>query len=130
MVDGRVLLDTASGTFVPPRLRRTATVFQDARLFPHMSVENNLRFGWRRAARKASQAEFDRVLDLLGLEALLTRRPAKLSGGEKSRVALGRALLAAPLLLCWMSRWRRSTPRARRRSCPISNACATRRACR
>ncbi|HEY2071250.1 MAG TPA: molybdenum ABC transporter ATP-binding protein [Rhizomicrobium sp.] len=99
VVDGRVLLDTATGTFVPPRLRRTATVFQDARLFPHMSVENNLRFGWRRAAQKASQAEFDHVLALLGLEALLTRRPAKLSGGEKSRVALGRALLASPQLL-------------------------------
>jgi molybdate transport system ATP-binding protein len=98
-VDGRVLLDTANGTFIPARARRTGTVFQDSRLFPHMSVENNLRFGWRRAAEKASAAEFAHVLDLLGLEPLLPRRPAKLSGGEKSRVALGRALLASPEIL-------------------------------
>jgi len=97
--DERVLLDTAEGIFVPPRSRRMGYVFQDTRLFPHMSVENNLRFGWRRAAMKASAGEFAHVLDLLGLESLLTRRPAKLSGGEKSRVALGRALLASPQLL-------------------------------
>jgi molybdate transport system ATP-binding protein len=99
VVDGRVLLDTASGTFVPPRARHVGYVFQDSRLFPHMSVENNLRFGWRRASAKASPDEFAHVLDLLGLEPLLARRPAKLSGGEKSRVALGRALLASPRLL-------------------------------
>jgi molybdate transport system ATP-binding protein len=99
VVDDRVLLDTASGTFVPARARRTGTVFQDSRLFPHMSVENNLRFGWRRSPGRASASEFDHVLDLLGLRPLLTRRPAKLSGGEKSRVALGRALLASPSLL-------------------------------
>ncbi|HTQ12720.1 MAG TPA: molybdenum ABC transporter ATP-binding protein [Rhizomicrobium sp.] len=98
-VDGRVLVDTASGTFVPPRARRMGMVFQDARLFPHMSVENNLRFGWRRAAAKAGADEFARVLDLLGLQSLLARRPARLSGGEKSRVALGRALLSSPRLL-------------------------------
>jgi molybdate transport system ATP-binding protein len=95
--DGHVLLDTANGIFVPPRVRHIGYVFQDSRLFPHMSVENNLRFGWRRAA--ASPDEFAHVLDLLGLEPLLARRPAKLSGGEKSRVALGRALLASPQLL-------------------------------
>jgi molybdate transport system ATP-binding protein len=99
VVDDHVLLDTASGIFVPPRARHIGYVFQDARLFPHMSVENNLRFGWRRAANKASPGEFAHVLDLLGLEPLLARRPAKLSGGEKSRVALGRALLASPRLL-------------------------------
>jgi len=99
VVDDRVLLDSASGTFVPPRARHIGYVFQDTRLFPHMSVENNLRFGWRRAAAKASPGEFAHVLDLLGLEPLLARRPAKLSGGEKSRVALGRALLASPRLL-------------------------------
>jgi molybdate transport system ATP-binding protein len=99
VVDGRILLDTASGTCVAPRARHIGYVFQDARLFPHMSVENNLRFGWRRAAVKATPDEFAHVLDLLGLEPLLARRPARLSGGEKSRVALGRALLAAPELL-------------------------------
>jgi molybdate transport system ATP-binding protein len=99
VVDGQVLLDTAKGIFVPPRARHIGYVFQDSRLFPHMSVENNLRFGWRRAAAKASPEQFARILDLLGLEPLLARRPAKLSGGEKSRVALGRALLASPQLL-------------------------------
>jgi molybdate transport system ATP-binding protein len=97
--DGRVLLDTGKGVFVPPRARRMGYVFQDTRLFPHMSVENNLRFGWRRAEAKASPEEFSRVLDMLGLEPLLARRPAGLSGGEKSRVALGRALLASPQFL-------------------------------
>ncbi|HEX3675263.1 MAG TPA: molybdenum ABC transporter ATP-binding protein [Rhizomicrobium sp.] len=99
VIGDRVLLDTASGTFVPPRERRMGMVFQDARLFPHMSVENNLRFGWRRAAQKASEREFIHILDMLGLEPLLPRRPARLSGGEKSRVALGRALMASPQLL-------------------------------
>jgi molybdate transport system ATP-binding protein len=99
VVDGRVLLDNKAAIFVPPRERRIGYVFQDARLFPHMSVEKNLRFGWRRAAVKAPAREFAHVLNLLGLEPLLTRRPARLSGGEKSRVALGRALLASPQLL-------------------------------
>ena len=99
VVDDRVLFDSANGTFVPPRARRMGIVFQDARLFPHMSVENNLRFGWRRAAVKADEAEFERILAMLDLKPLLARRPAKLSGGEKNRVALGRALLASPTLL-------------------------------
>ena len=99
IIDGETVLDTAARIFVPARLRRTGYVFQDARLFPHLSVEANLRFGWRRADRRATQTEFDEILDLLGLEAMLARKPAKLSGGEKSRVALGRALLAAPRLL-------------------------------
>ena len=99
VVGGDVLLDTASGLFVSPRARRIAIVFQDARLFPHMSVETNLRFGWRRAAARADEAEFARIVSLLGLEPLLRRKPLKLSGGEKSRVALGRALLASPRML-------------------------------
>jgi molybdate transport system ATP-binding protein len=95
---GRVLTETP-GVFVPPELRRVAVVFQDARLFPHMSVEDNLRFGWRRAAVKAEAAAIADVIDLLGLGGLLPRRPRQLSGGEKSRVGLGRALLASPDLL-------------------------------
>jgi molybdate transport system ATP-binding protein len=98
-LDGEVVLDTSAGVFVPARLRRTGYVFQDARLFPHLSVENNLRFGWRRASTRMGQAGFDEIVDLLGLAALLARRPNRLSGGEKSRVALGRALLASPRLL-------------------------------
>ncbi|HWA30925.1 MAG TPA: molybdenum ABC transporter ATP-binding protein [Rhizomicrobium sp.] len=99
VIGGETVLDTHAGMFVPPRLRRVGYVFQDARLFPHMSVENNLRFGQRRAPVKAEEDEFDRVVSLLGLEALLARRPLRLSGGEKSRVALGRALLSSPRIL-------------------------------
>lgn len=98
-VDDRVLFDSREGVFVPPHLRRIGCVFQDARLFPHLSVEGNLRFGWRRAAMRAGEDEFGRIVALLGLEQLLLRRPSRLSGGEKSRVALGRALLSAPTLL-------------------------------
>jgi len=103
--EGRVVLgdhvvfDSHTGIFLRPRLRRVGYVFQDARLFPHMSVESNLRFGWRRAETRAEANEFARIVDMLGLESLLTRKPAKLSGGETSRVALGRALLSSPRLL-------------------------------
>lgn len=97
-VNGRVVVEMPK-CFVPPEERRIAVVFQDARLFPHMSVEDNLRFGWRRAAGKADAAAIDRVVELLGLENLLQRRPRALSGGEKARVGLGRALLASPDML-------------------------------
>ncbi|HEY2034900.1 MAG TPA: molybdenum ABC transporter ATP-binding protein [Rhizomicrobium sp.] len=99
VIGGETVLDTQSGIFVPPQQRRVGYVFQDARLFPHMSVEHNLRFGWRRAPIPAEESEFGRVVSLLGLDALLTRRSVKLSGGEKNRVALGRALLATPRIL-------------------------------
>jgi molybdate transport system ATP-binding protein len=98
-IDGRVVLDTKAGVFVPARERHTGYVFQDARLFPHMNVENNLRFGWRRAQKPVSENEIARVIALLGLSHLLTRSPKALSGGEKGRVALGRALLASPDIL-------------------------------
>jgi molybdate transport system ATP-binding protein len=99
VIGGRAVLDTGAGVFVPPERRRAGYVFQDARLFPHMRVRDNLLFGWRRAATKAPQAEIDHVIDLLGLSHLLDRRPRALSGGEKSRVALGRALLSSPEIL-------------------------------
>jgi molybdate transport system ATP-binding protein len=98
-IGGRVVLDTDRDIFVPPRERRVGYVFQDARLFPHMTVEKNLLFGWRRSARKADEAEIARVIALLGLAHLMSRYPLTLSGGEKSRVALGRALLASPEIL-------------------------------
>ncbi|MDX6749657.1 molybdenum ABC transporter ATP-binding protein [Geminicoccaceae bacterium 1502E] len=96
VVNGRVLLDTERGIVLPPRRRRLGYVFQDARLFPHLSVRSNLLFGWRRAGRPASRAEIDHLVELLGIGALLERRPGMLSGGERQRVALGRALLTAP----------------------------------
>jgi len=95
--DGIVLADSAAGIFVAPERRRIGLVFQDARLFPHMSVENNLRYGLRRAGKK--RIGFDDVVSLLDIAALLTRRPHTLSGGEKQRVAIGRALLSQPVLL-------------------------------
>src|SRR4051794_31019682 len=96
-VDGRLLADTRSGLWLPPERRRAGLVFQDSRLFPHMSVATNLRFGLRRAA--PGSIAFDEIVDLLGIEALLARRPHTLSGGERQRVAIGRALLAQPHLL-------------------------------
>ena len=97
MLDGQVLSDTASGAWLPPERRRIGLVFQDARLFPHMSVATNLRFGMRRVG--PGPIRFDEVIDLLGIGALLARRPHTLSGGERQRVAIGRALLAQPHLL-------------------------------
>lgn len=99
VLEGHTVLDTEKGIFVPPEKRRAGLVFQDARLFPHMSVETNLLFGWRRMGKRADPAEIARVIKLLGLEPLLQRAPRHLSGGEKSRVALGRALLATPDIL-------------------------------
>jgi molybdate transport system ATP-binding protein len=99
VLEGRTVLDTKAGIFVPPERRRAGLVFQDARLFPHMSVERNLLFGWRRMGKHADAAEIERTVTLLGLAPLLPRAPKHLSGGEKSRVALGRALLASPDIL-------------------------------
>ena len=96
-IDGSVLADTDARIWVPPEARRAGLVFQDARLFPHMSVGTNLRYGLRRAP--AGPIGFDTVVALLGIGALLDRRPHTLSGGERQRVAIGRALLAQPRLL-------------------------------
>jgi len=98
-LDGTVLLDTARGIALPAEQRRCGLVFQEARLFPHLSVESNLRYGLRRAPRNASGPGIKEVVALLGIEGLLGRRPARLSGGERQRVALGRALLMRPRLL-------------------------------
>ncbi|MGG5817400.1 molybdenum ABC transporter ATP-binding protein [Falsiroseomonas sp. HW251] len=98
-VGSTALLDTARGLDLPAERRRCAVVFQDARLFPHLSVATNLRYGLRRAPRDAEGPGFEEVVALLGLDHLLARRPAGLSGGERQRVALGRALLARPRLL-------------------------------
>jgi molybdate transport system ATP-binding protein len=98
-VGDTVLVDTARGIDLPPHRRRIGYVFQEARLFPHLTVESNLAYGeWftPKAERYAARAQ---ILDLLGIAHLLKRRPRDLSGGEKQRVAIGRALLASPRLL-------------------------------
>lgn len=98
-VAGRTLFDSGTGTHLAPERRRAGYVFQDARLFPHLRVEANLRYGERlapAAQRWITQAE---VVEFLGIGELLRRWPATLSGGETRRVAIGRALLAAPRFL-------------------------------
>lgn len=99
VADGEVLLDTAAGRFVPRHRRRIGYVFQEARLFPHLSVRRNLLYGHWFAPRSADRESLDRVVDLLGIGHLLARSPRRLSGGETQRVAIGRALLASPRLL-------------------------------
>jgi len=98
-IDGEVLVDRAAGIFVPPHRRRIGSVFQDGRLFPHLTVRRNLLYGAWFAGRQASGKPLSDIVDLLGIGALLDRRPATLSGGEKQRVAIGRALLMGPRLL-------------------------------
>lgn len=94
-----VYFDSAARVDVPVEKRRIGYVFQDSRLFPHMTVRSNLEFGLRRVPAAERRIGLDSVVDLLGLAHLLERRPRGLSGGEKQRVALGRALLAQPRLL-------------------------------
>ena len=93
------LFDSDASIYVPPEKRRIGYVFQDGRLFPHLSVHSNLTFGMRLIPASKRYVTFDQVVELLGIGNLLKRRPAKLSGGEKQRVAIGRALLTSPSLL-------------------------------
>jgi len=95
----RTVLDTARGVDVPSEKRRVGCVFQDSRLFPHLSVETNLLFGWRRSERRIGEKAIAAILDMLGIEQLKDRRTGTLSGGERQRVAIGRALLASPEVL-------------------------------
>jgi molybdate transport system ATP-binding protein len=98
-LDGETLDDIAHRVHVPAHRRRIGYVFQDARLFPHLSVAQNLDYGRRMNGLPFDPGEQARIVQLLDLEGLLQRRPGKLSGGEKQRVALGRALLSRPRLL-------------------------------
>jgi len=98
-VGNEVLFDSARGIDVAPESRRVGYVFQDALLFPHMTVAANLAYGARLSAHVGRFVDRDHVVSLLDLGRILDRRPANLSGGEKQRVAIGRALLANPRLL-------------------------------
>lgn len=97
--DDFMLLDTGAQRFLPPHRRRIGYVFQEGRLFPHLTVRQNLLYGRWFAPRDAQPENLDRVVDMLGIAPLLSRRPGALSGGEKQRVAIGRALLSAPRMI-------------------------------
>lgn len=95
-LNGRLLLDTTRGFSLPVQQRRIGYVFQDDRLFPHLKVQQNILYGRRFAPRDAPTVDLERVIHMLGIEGLLSRRPASLSGGEKQRVSIARALLCGP----------------------------------
>jgi molybdate transport system ATP-binding protein len=99
VLDGTVLVDRVRGIFVRPSKRRIGYVFQDGRLFPHLSVRRNLLYGRLFAPKRERFVPFEDVVALLGLGPLLDRLPALLSGGERQRAAIGRALLTSPRLL-------------------------------
>lgn len=99
VVKDRCVFDSEKGVNLPVEKRRFGYIFQDGRLFPHMSVKSNLLYGMKLLPKSRRHVRFDQVVELLGIEHVLNRRPAKLSGGEKQRVAIGRALLTSPDLL-------------------------------
>jgi molybdate transport system ATP-binding protein len=99
VLNGDVLFDADKRIDVKPWKRRIGTVFQEARLFPHLSVRHNLNYGRWVSGIEADPRAFTHVLELLDIGHLLDRRPGKLSGGERQRVAFGRALLMQPRLL-------------------------------
>lgn len=97
--DGEIMQDSSRGIFVPAHRRRVGIVFQEARLFPHLTVRGNLEYGYRRIAPALRQFHLPAVVELMELGPLLDRWPRQLSGGECQRVALGRSILASPRLL-------------------------------
>lgn len=98
-VDGELFVDTERRVFVPRHTRRVGYVFQEGQLFPHLTIRQNLLYGRWFAGKGRHHVEVAEIVDMLGIGHLLRRRPADLSGGEKQRAAIGRALLAGPRIL-------------------------------
>jgi molybdate transport system ATP-binding protein len=98
-IRGRCLFDSARGINLPPEKRNVGYVFQEGLLFPHLSVKANLLYGRRRNQSGGQGVDFDQVVTLLDIQPLLSRKPRTLSGGEKQRVAFGRAVLSNPDIL-------------------------------
>jgi molybdate transport system ATP-binding protein len=98
-VNGTCWQDETRGYFLPTHQRPLGYVFQEASLFPHLSVQKNLEYGLRRTPPAQRHIAFDEAIELLGIAHLLTRQPARLSGGERQRIAIARALLTSPQLL-------------------------------
>ncbi len=98
-VHGKTFFDSETKIDIPTHKRRFGYIFQDGRLFPHLSVKSNLTYGMKLVRPSERYVEFEQVVELLGIGHLLERRPSKLSGGEKQRVAIGRSLLTSPQLL-------------------------------
>lgn len=99
VADDWVLFDTKQGRWTPPHQRRLGYIFQDARLFPHLTVQQNLNYGRWFAPKSELREDFAKIVEMLGIGPLLGRKPTALSGGEKQRVAIGRALLACPKII-------------------------------
>ncbi|AQH03626.1 molybdenum ABC transporter ATP-binding protein (plasmid) [Burkholderia sp. KK1] len=99
VVNGKIWLDTERGVFLPTHKRPLGYVFQEASLFPHLSVKKNLRFGLERVRDAQRRVDLAQAAELLGIGHLLERMPAGLSGGERQRVGIARALLTSPRLL-------------------------------
>ncbi|MGH6940257.1 molybdenum ABC transporter ATP-binding protein [Hypericibacter sp.] len=99
LVDGRALFDSDARVNLPSHRRRVGYVFQESRLFPHLTVRQNLLYGSWFRGRRFRLGSVDQIVELLGIGDLLSRRPSSLSGGEKQRVAIGRAILSDPAIL-------------------------------
>ncbi len=99
ILNSTTMMDTERHLFIPPHKRHFGMVFQEARLFPHLTVGKNLHYGRWFSNKPHSRQDTTRILAILGIDHLLDRKPENLSGGEKQRVAIGRALLSAPDML-------------------------------